>query len=245
MPDRTPVVILCGGRGTRLREHARELPKALVDVGGRPIVDHVVDLYLAHGFRRVILAAGYRGELLAAHVAGREWPDGVHVECVDTGADTETGGRVLALAPELAGCGCFCLTYADGLADIDLAALLAFHGAHGALATITVVRPELQFGVAQLDDEDRVLGFVEKPRSERWINGGFMCLQEEVLARLDGDAVLERGPLAGLAADGELRAYRHEGFWRCMDTYKDAVALNDMCAGGAQPWLAPAVHAAS
>ncbi len=236
-------MILCGGRGTRLKEHARELPKALVDVGGRPIVEHVIDLYLAQGFTRILLAAGYRGEMLAEYVADRAWPDGASVRCIDTGPQTETGGRVLALAAELDGCGRFCLTYADGLADIDLRGLLSFHDAHGALATITVVRPDLQFGVAELDDEDRVRGFVEKPRAEQWINGGFMCLQEDVLDRLQEDSVLEREPLAGLAADGELHAYRHEGFWRCMDTYKDAVALNDMCQQGNPPWLAAGARA--
>ena len=238
-------MILCGGRGTRLREHARELPKALVEVGGRPIVDHVIDLYLAQGFTTILLAAGYRGEMLCEHVAGRSWPSSANVRCVATGAETETGGRVLALAAELSGCGRFCLTYADGLADIDLRRLLAFHDDHGAPATMTVVRPDLPFGVAELDSEDRVLGFAEKPRAEQWINGGFMCLGETVLERLEPDSILEREPLAGLAADGELRAFRHEGFWRCMDTYKDAVALNDMCEQGEPPWLAAAANAAT
>jgi glucose-1-phosphate cytidylyltransferase len=131
----------------------------------------------------------------------------------------------------------FCLTYSDGLADIDLARLLRFHEAHGALATITVVRPELQFGVAELDGDDgRVLGFREKPRSEHWINGGFLCLRPGALDYLTHDSVLEREPLQRLAAADQLRAYRHEGFWECMDTYKDAIALNDLWASGSAPW---------
>jgi glucose-1-phosphate cytidylyltransferase len=235
--DRPPVVILCGGRGTRLQEHTRELPKPLVEIGDRPILWHVIALYAAQGFRRFLLATGYRGELIERFAAARRWPEGVTVECVDTGLDTPTGGRIKLLETALADEPTFCATYADGLADIDLARLLDFHERHGALATMTVVRPELQFGITELDGaEDRVLGFREKPRSEHWINGGFLCLRAGVFAYLRPDSVLEREPLEGLAAAGELRAYRHEGFWECMDTYKDAVALNDLWASGAAPW---------
>jgi glucose-1-phosphate cytidylyltransferase len=231
-----PVVILCGGRGTRLQEHTRELPKPLVEIGGLPIVWHVIQLYAAQGFERFLLATGYRGELIEGFVAAHEWPAGVEVRCVDTGPDTPTGGRVKLLEEHL-GEERFCLTYADGLADIDLAALLAFHDSHAALATMTVVRPELQFGVTELEDASgRVLGFREKPRSEHWINGGFFCLEPGALAYLDLDSVLERQPLERLARDGMLHAYRHGGFWECMDTYKDAVALNDLWASGAAPW---------
>jgi glucose-1-phosphate cytidylyltransferase len=237
---RPPVAILCGGRGTRLRGHAQELPKPLVEIGGYPILWHVIRLYAAHGFERFLLATGYRGEMIASFAAGERWPAGVSVECVDTGADTNTGGRIKLLAEHLDGEQTFCATYADGLADVDLEALLAFHRAHGALATMTVVRPCLQFGVTELAGE-LVSGFREKPRSEHWINGGFFCFAAAVLERLDADSVLERGPLEGLAAAGELRAYRHEGFWECMDTYKDAVQLNDLWASGDAPWLRAAV----
>jgi glucose-1-phosphate cytidylyltransferase len=252
---RPPVAILCGGRGTRLREHTAEIPKPLVEIGGRPIVWHVIALYAAQGFTEFALATGYKGELIREFVAAVDWGGGVEVKCIDTGPDTPTGGRIKLLEPWLCArvrararsdenCGrggFFCATYADGLADIDLGTLLDFHGAHGALATMTVVRPELQFGVAELDDEDgRVLGFREKPRSEHWINGGFLCLRLGVLDYLRPDSVLEREPLRQLAADGQLRAYRHEGFWECMDTYKDAVALNDLWASGRAPWQVPA-----
>jgi glucose-1-phosphate cytidylyltransferase len=231
-----PVVILCGGRGTRLQEHAAEVPKPLVEIGGRPIVWHVVRLYAVQGFTHFLLACGYRGEEVARFAADVEWPAGVRVECVDTGLDTPTGGRVHRLAPRVAGAR-FMVTYADGLADIDLPALLRFHRGHGGLATMTVVQPELQFGVADIDgDDDRIAGFHEKPRSEHWINGGFFCFEPPVLERLRADSVLERDPLERLAADGELRGYRHRGFWRCMDTYKDAVALNDLWADGGAPW---------
>jgi glucose-1-phosphate cytidylyltransferase len=235
---RPPVVILCGGRGTRLQEHAPDLPKPLVEIGGMPIVWHVVQLYAVQGFRRILLATGYRGELIERFVATHEWPSGVVVECFDTGLETQTGGRIKRLEPALAGEPLFCATYADGVADIDLETLLAFHAGHGALATMTVVRPELPFGVTELDAEGRVRGFREKPRSEHWINGGFFCFGAGVLDYLDHDSVLERSPLQRLAADGQLRARRHEGFWDCMDTYKDAVALNDLWASGEAPWRA-------
>ncbi|MGH2878363.1 MAG: sugar phosphate nucleotidyltransferase [Solirubrobacteraceae bacterium] len=239
-PDvRPPVAILCGGRGTRLREHTQAIPKPLVEIGGLPILWHVIQLYAAQGFTRFLLATGYRGEQIESFVREASWPSGIDVRCRDTGLDTPTGGRIKLLEPELHA-ERFCATYADGLASIDLDALLVFHERHGRLASMTVVRPELQFGVTELDGADgRVLGFHEKPRSEHWINGGFFCFEPAALDRLEPDSVLERGPLEGLASDDQLRAYRHEGFWECMDTYKDAVALNDLWAAGAAPWRRP------
>jgi glucose-1-phosphate cytidylyltransferase len=238
--SRPPVAILCGGRGARLQERTLEIPKPLVEIGGQPILWHVIALYVAQGFRRFLLATGYKGELIERFVAAQRWPAGVEVECIDTGPHTPTGGRLGLLGGELQRGPLFCATYADGLADIDLARLLAFHEAHGALASMTVVRPELQFGITELAGADgRVLGFREKPRSEHWVNGGFFCFQKEVLEQLPPDSVLEREPLERLAAAGELRAYRHEGFWECMDTYKDAVALNDLWAAGNAPWRVP------
>jgi glucose-1-phosphate cytidylyltransferase len=235
--ERPTVVILCGGRGTRLRERTETVPKALVEIGGRPILWHVIGIYAAQGFERFLLATGYLGEAVAEFVAGEGWT-GLSVECVDTGVDTPTGGRLAALADRLDG-EAFCATYADGVADVDLDALLRFHAEHGSLATMTVVRPHLQWGVAELGEDGRVEGFVEKPRSERWINGGFFCFEPGALEHLDERSVLEREPLTRLAAHGELRAYRHHGFWDCMDTYKDAVVLNDLWMSGEAPWPTP------
>jgi glucose-1-phosphate cytidylyltransferase len=229
------VAILCGGRGTRLREHTQSIPKPLVEIGGRPILWHVIQIYLAQGFRRFVLLTGYKAELIEEFAAREPWPDGTVVECVNTGIETPTGGR-LRLAADVLNGERFCATYADGVADIDLHELLHNHTEHAAGATMTVVRPELQFGVAQLNGDGVVLGFIEKPRSEHWINGGFFCFEPSVLELIDEDAVLERKPLEALAAQGRLHAYRHEGFWDCMDTYKDAVLLNDLWASGKAPW---------
>jgi glucose-1-phosphate cytidylyltransferase len=227
------VVILCGGRGTRLQEHTHAIPKALVEIGGRPILWHVMQLYASQGFADFVLCTGYLGEQIEAFVRGHA-PAGADVRCIDTGLDTPTGGRIALVADHLD--GTFCATYADGVADLDLRALLRFHADHGALATMTVVRPRLPFGVTELNGDSIVTGFHEKPRSEHWINGGFLCLEPAVLERLEPDSILEREPLESLAADGQLRAYRHEGFWDCMDTYKDAVLLNDLWASGEAPW---------
>jgi glucose-1-phosphate cytidylyltransferase len=229
------VVILCGGRGTRLSERTETIPKPLVEIGGRPILWHVIRIYAEQGFVRFLLCLGHRGEMIEEFVRSDGLPHGLTIECVDTGEDTPTGGRI-ALAGERVGGDRFCATYADGVADIDLRSLVGFHRRHDGLATITVVRPELQFGVARLDGAGRVEGFVEKPRFEGWINGGFFCFERGVLDYLTEDSVLEREPFERLAADGQLRAYRHTGFWDCMDTYKDAVLLNDLWSSGRAPW---------
>jgi glucose-1-phosphate cytidylyltransferase len=220
------VFILCGGRGTRLNG---ERPKPLMEIAGRPIVWHVVSIYAAQGFRDFVLLTGYRGDEIAAW---SDWPAGASVTCIDTGLDTPTGGRVHAVRDRLD--ATFCLTYADGVADIDLAALVDRHRTSRALATMTVVRPELPFGVAVVDGP-RVTGFHEKPVSDHWVNGGFFVVEPAAVDYLAPDSVLEREPLERLAADGALAAYRHTGFWRCLDTAKDAIALEE--AGPAR-WLA-------
>jgi glucose-1-phosphate cytidylyltransferase len=231
-----PVVILCGGRGTRLQEHTQSIPKPLVEIGDKPILWHVMQLYAVQGLRRFVLCTGYKGELIEDFVATHDWPEGVDVTCVDTGLETPTGGRIKRAA-DYVGDGTFCATYADGVADIDLGALVDFHRRHGALATMTVVRPELQFGVTEIDgDVGLVTGFHEKPRSDHWINGGFFCFEPGVLDYLTESSVLEREPLEGLAGDRQLHAFRHTGFWDCMDTYKDSVVLNDLWEGGKAPW---------
>jgi glucose-1-phosphate cytidylyltransferase len=230
------VGILCGGAGTRLREHTQSIPKPLVEIGGRPILWHVIQIYLAQGFSDFRLLTGFRAELIEEFVACEPWPPGVRVRCVETGTETPTGGRLRRASDALQGTETVCVTYADGVADIELSRLLDHHRAHGAPATMTVVRPELPFGVAELNGDGTVRAFQEKPRSEHWVNGGFFCFEPSVLRSLGTDEVLEREPLQRLASSGQLRAFRHEGFWGCMDTYKDAVALNELWASGRAPW---------
>jgi glucose-1-phosphate cytidylyltransferase len=229
------VVILCGGRGTRLREQTQTIPKPLVEIGGRPILWHVIRIYAEQGFERFVLCTGHKGELIEEFVRNDGLPGGLDIECVQTGEATPTGGRIARVADRL-GDGRFCVTYADGVADIDLAALLDFHTSHGALATMTVVQPELQFGVADLNGDGQVRGFTEKPRYEGWINGGFFCFEPGALDYIEAESVLEREPLERLARDQQLRGFRHRGFWDCMDTYKDAVLLNDLWAENRAPW---------
>ena len=228
------VLILCGGRGTRLQEHTAQIPKPLVEIGGEPILWHVIRIYASQGATRFVLCTGYMGEAIEAFVAAHAWPPGVEVECLDTGRDTPTGGRVKRAEAVID--GPFLATYADGVADVDLGRLVSFHRERGGAATMTVVRPELQFGVTVFDDDGRVAGFHEKPRSEHWVNGGFFCFEPAVFDYLTDSSVLEREPLEGLAGDGKLFGYRHTGFWECLDTYKDAVQLNDLWAAGTAPW---------
>jgi len=234
--NKPPVAILCGGRGTRLREETVAIPKALVDIGGKPILWHVIRIYLDQGFDRFLLLTGYRGEMIADWAEGENWERPVEIEAVPTGEDTPTGGRI-KLAEDRLGGERFCATYADGVADIDLDALLGFHDAHGDLATVTMVRPRLQFGVGELEDSGRVTGFEEKPMLDMWINGGFFCFEPGALGYIEADSVLEREPLSRLAAEGQLHGFRHERFWDCMDTYKDAVELNDLWERGEAPWI--------
>ncbi len=229
------VVILCGGRGTRLQEHTPGIPKPLVEIGGRPILWHVMQIYAAQGFRRFVLCTGYRAEMIEGFVKAESWPHGVEVSCVYTGDDTPTGGRI-HLVRERVEDGTFCATYSDGVADIDLAALVGSHARSGRTATMTLVQPELQFGVTELGEDGEVRGFKEKPRSEHWINGGFFCFEPAVFDYLSEESVLEREPLERLAAEGGLNGYRHTGFWECMDTYKDSVQLNDLRAAPQPPW---------
>jgi glucose-1-phosphate cytidylyltransferase len=231
----TDVVILCGGRGTRLQERTQSIPKPLVEIGGEPILSHVIRIYAAQGLSRFLLCTGYKGELIEEALSSRSWPDGIELRCVETGLETPTGGRIARVGPLLEGRP-FCATYADGVADIDLRRQIAFHRAHGDLATMTVVRPLLQYGVAELNGDGRVRGFREKPRSEHWVNGGFFVFEPGALEYIGEDSVLEGGPLETLAAAGQLHAFCHEGFWDCMDTYKDAVLLNDLWSRGAAPW---------
>ncbi|MCY3736333.1 MAG: glucose-1-phosphate cytidylyltransferase [Gemmatimonadaceae bacterium] len=229
------VVILAGGLGTRLREETAVRPKPMVEIGGLPILCHIMKIYQAHGFREFVLALGYKGEVIQdffGRERGEEWT----VHPVDTGQDVESGGRIRRLADWI-GEETFMLTYGDGVADVDIPRLAAFHASHDSLATVTAVHPPSRFGRLELDG-DLVRDFREKSQLDAgWINGGFFVLDPGVLDYISGDeTIFEREPMTRLAQDGQLRAYRHEGFWQCMDTLRDVVSLEEQWAAGNAPW---------
>jgi glucose-1-phosphate cytidylyltransferase len=250
------VVILAGGLGTRLAEFSEAMPKPAVPIGGRPIIWHIMQHYAHHGHREFYLALGYKSEVIKRYFLeyftlggnltvnlgdgtydrhdreGEDW----RVHCIDTGLNTNTGGRVRQLQPFLND-GTFLLTYGDGVSDVNLAELLAFHRRHGRLATVLAVRPPARFG-GLVFNGDLVSEFTEKPRiGEGWINGGFMVLEPGVFNYLKDDQdSLEADALEALARDGEQAANRHEGFWQCMDTLRDVRLLEDLWQAGTAPW---------
>jgi glucose-1-phosphate cytidylyltransferase len=252
------VALLAGGVGSRISEETEIKPKPMVEIGGRPILWHIMKHYGAHGYRDFVIALGYKGEVIkrymleyaslhsdltvglrdgkvVAHNGNGSGPDDWTVDLVDTGQETATGGRIKRLAPYV-GDGTFMLTWGDGVSDVDLRALLAFHRAHGKLATMTVVRPPARFGHIELDGET-VIEFSEKPQiGEGWINGAFFVLEPGVFDYIDGDGTQwEREPLEGLSRDGQLKAYKHASFWQCMDTLRDKKLLEELWQNGA-PW---------
>jgi glucose-1-phosphate cytidylyltransferase len=252
-----PVVILCGGQGTRFREETQFRPKPLIPVGPHPILWHVMQLYAARGFTSFVLCLGYKGDMIKdwflrydtitrdfAVRLGEGVPEflsdsasrGWRVTLVDTGATTMTGARLKRVEKYIEA-EHFMVTYADGVADIDVRRLVDFHLAHGKIGTVTGVRPALPFGQMALDGT-RVTRFAEKPLLPFFINGGFFVFHRRFLEYLDADesCVLEQGPLERLAVDGELQAFLHLGFWQCVDTPKDQMVLEELWRSGAAPW---------
>lgn len=232
------VGILAGGFGTRLAEVTERKPKALADIGGKPIIWHIMKHYRHFGFKEFVIAVGQKGDVIRSHFEETRLggPEEWTVEVVDTGNSTATGGRIKRLAPHL-GSGTFMLTWCDGLSNIDLVQLLKFHRSHGKLATVTAVRPPPRFGRLYLNG-DMVVRFSEKPpQEEGWINGAFFALEPGVFDYIRGDdTAWELEPLERLARDGQLVAYRHEEFWRCMDTLSDQRLLQKLWNEGDAPW---------
>ena len=250
-------VLLAGGLGTRLSEETVIKPKPMVEIGGMPILWHIMRSYAHYDFKDFVVACGYKsyyikdyflryrearadiavnlgsGHVTYDHNVDVDWD----VELIDTGGETMTGGRLARLEPKLRDSGTFFLTYGDGVCDVDIRKLLAFHRSHGKLATMTAVRPPARFGTMEFDD-NQVLSFKEKPQTESgWINGGFFVFEPGVFDYLGGDpTVLEAEPLERLAADGQLMAHKHEGFWQCMDTVRDRTRLEEMWESGKAPW---------
>ncbi|MGD0225695.1 MAG: glucose-1-phosphate cytidylyltransferase [Terriglobia bacterium] len=252
------VVILCGGLGTRLREETEFRPKPLVEVGSRPVLWHIMKSYAHYGFQEFVLCLGYRGNMIKDYflnyeamnndftitlgqksqilLDGSHQEQGFRVTLAETGLETMTGGRLKRIA-KYVGEDTFMMTYGDGLSDVDIGRLLEFHRSHGRLATVTTVRPVVRFGVLDIGEEDRVLEFKEKPMSEGWINAGFFVFNTGIFDYLSGDdCILERAPLERLAREGKLAAYRHEGFFYAMDTYRDYQHLSQLWASGKAPW---------
>jgi len=250
-------VILCGGLGTRLSEETQIKPKPMVEVGGRPILWHIMRGFAHHGIRDFMLALGYKGEVIKDYFLNyhpRQSDITVHlksgrvdysnpavedwsVNLVDTGASTQTGGRLLRLRELLAADDRFMVTYGDGVGNVDIAALLAFHRSHGRKATVTAVRPPARFGDLVMEGE-AVTHFAEKPQGgEGWISGGFFVFERSVLDYIEDDStILERKPLERLAAEGNLMAYHHYGYWQPMDTLRDKNHLESLWASGSAPW---------
>ena len=249
-------VILAGGLGTRISEESHLRPKPMIEIGGRPILWHIMKIYAAHGITDFVVCLGYRGYMIKEYFANyllhssdvtidartgemithssnaEPW----RVSLIDTGEATMTGGRLKRVAPYLG--ERFCLTYGDGVADIDIGAEIAFHRAHGRAATVAAVVPPGRYGALQINGSGSVERFVEKPPGdEGMINGGFFVLERRVIDRIEGDAMpFETAPLEGLARDGELMAFRHRGFWHAMDTMRDKSQLEAHWATGQAPW---------
>lgn len=250
------VVLLAGGLGTRMREETEYKPKPMVEVGGKPVLWHLMKLFATHQMTEFVVCTGYRGDVIkdyflnydarmndfTAHlgksshieVHGQHSETDWEVTVADTGATTMTGGRVKRVGKYLD--SRFMVTYGDGLADVDMKGLLAFHESHGKMATVTTVRPLSRFGVMDLDQNGQVQQFREKPQTDDYVNAGFFVFEPEVLNYLDEECVLEQAPLERLAAEGQLMAYRHEGFWQPMDTYREFTMLNEMWDSGNAPW---------
>ena len=250
-------VLLAGGLGTRLREETEYRPKPMVEVGGRPIIWHIMKGFAHHGISDFVVCTGYRSEVIKdfflnyegrthdftvrlgqpAEVTYHSAHDesGWQVTVADTGQTTMTGGRVKRIQDHI-GDERFMVTYGDGLADVDIPALLDFHESHGRLATVTTIRPLSRFGVMDMTEEGAVEQFREKPLTDGYVNGGFFVFEPGVFDYLDDECVLEQAPLEALAKDGQLMAFRHEGFWQPMDTYREFTMLNEMWDRDEAPW---------
>jgi glucose-1-phosphate cytidylyltransferase len=250
-------VILAGGLGTRIAEESDTKPKPMVEIGGKPLLWHIMKMYSRHGVNDFVICLGYKGYVIkefffnyyrhmsdmvidlktGEHKILNSQSENWRITLVDTGPDTMTGGRLKRVAPYL-GNETFCMTYGDGLSDIDIGAELAFHREHGKLATVAAVQPPGRFGVLNIDGENKVLSFEEKPSDEiGWINGGFFVLEPQVIDYIDADSTSwEREPLSNLARDGNLAAFRHTGFWQPCDTLRDKREMEAMWSRGAAPW---------
>jgi glucose-1-phosphate cytidylyltransferase len=250
-------VILAGGLGTRMREETEYRPKPMVPIGSQPILWHIMKLYASFNHKDFVVCTGYKSEMIRQYFRDFETSNldftisignrgvltsheelnevGWNVTIADTGTQTMTGGRILK-AQKYLGSETFMCTYGDGLADVDLSKLLKFHKSHGKIATMSSVRPVSRFGVVDISSTGKVEGFREKPQTESWVNAGYFVFEPKIFNYLDDECVLEEEPLNNLSKDGELMAYKHEGFWQPMDTYRESIMLNQLWNEGNAPW---------
>lgn len=253
------VLILAGGMGTRLAEETSVIPKPMVEIGGHPILWHIMKIYSQYGYNDFVILLGYKGYIIKEYFANyflhssdvtfnlkdnkmtihEQHSEPWNVTLIDTGLNTQTGGRVMR-AKKYVGNEPFMLTYGDGVSDIDINKLVEFHKAHGKIGTMTSVQPEGRFGAVDFDKKSCVNSFMEKPKGDgSWINAGFFVFEHEFFDYIKGgdSTILERAPLEDLAKDGELYTYKHEGFWKCMDTLRDKIQLQDMYDSNNAPWI--------
>jgi len=257
MQQKIPAVLLAGGLGTRMREETEYKPKPMVEIGGKPVLWHIMKSLSASNMDEFVVCAGYKGELIKEYflnyqalthdftvdLSGQknlqlhsdDLRENWNVTVADTGQTTMTGGRVKKIEKYVAGRR-FLVTYGDGLSNVDISKLLDFHIAHGKIATVTTTRPLSRFGVMDIESNGKVVQFREKPQVEDWVNIGFFIFEPEIFKFLNEDSILEREPLEELAKQGELFAYRHEGFWQPMDTYRESLQLNELWDKKQAPW---------
>ena len=256
--DQIPVVILCGGQGTRLREETEYRPKPMIDIGGHPIIWHIMKIYAAAGFKRFILCLGYKGQIIKEYFLNyrtlmndfsielkdeanltflTEHDDDFSVTLADTGLTAMTGARISRIRQYI-DTDTFMVTYGDGLSDLNIADLLAFHQKSGTIGTVTAVQPSSRFGILELGKDNRVSSFKEKPKLSGWTSAGFFVFQRALFDYLsdDDDCVLEQNPITRLTADGQLSAFAHDGFFFAMDTYREYLHLNELWRTGNAPW---------
>jgi glucose-1-phosphate cytidylyltransferase len=250
-------VLLAGGLGTRMREETEFRPKPMVTIGGRPILWHIMRTYAQHDISKFVVLTGYKSEIIREYFYdfaaknmdftvvlgenptikkhGSMVEEGWEVTVLDTGQETMTGGRIYRARDHI-GKDTFMCTYGDGVSDIDISALYRFHKSHGKIATMTSVKPVSRFGVVDISQDQLVEGFHEKPQTESWVNAGYFVFDSEIFNYLEPDSVLEQEPLNQLSKDNQLMAYKHEGFWQPMDTYRESTILNQMWNEGKAPW---------
>lgn len=250
-------VILAGGLGTRLREETEYRPKPMVEIGGRPILWHIMKTLSTQGIHDFVICLGYKGDYIKDYFMNYEartnditvtlgdkesivqhskaHTENWTVTLANTGLTTMTGGRIHTIKQYVQG-ETFLCTYGDGVADVNFKALTTFHQSHGKIATVTAVRPTNRFGAMQIDDNETVTEFAEKPRAEKWVNGGYFIFEPAIFNYLDSECVLEKEPLEKLAHNGELKSYRHEGFWQPMDTFRESQELNELWNNNEAPW---------